>query len=499
LSFFSLALLLELIGVADCGDVDWRAGIRVFLNNIMLKIDHLNRRDFLRRGAAGLAVLGAAPLMLSAESGLAAEGWTSSGRKLNVACIGLGSQMNGLIQELVLLDQNIVALCDVDSARIEAAHKTHGAPLAPANAYKDYRELLKREKKVDAVVIATPDHWHAAVASRAIRCDKHVYCEKPLAHTVGEARYLRELARKSKVVTQTGNQGSASANFRRSMELVQAGMLGTVRDVYIWEPAHGWPNGVDRPAGADSVPEGLDWDFWLGPAPARPYKAAVYHPAQWRGWFDFGGGSISDFCCHNFSLPVRALELEYPNRIEVSGVALHKESFPKSCNVRFSFPARPGHAAVTIHFSSGGELPPEEATAGMPQTWGRVPDGGCLLVGDKGALSVGRWNNQCFLKLSDEPEFRSGLNHPVATRVAQTLPRAPHDRHMLEFIEACQGNGKTFSPFEVGGHVTEIGAAGLVALRLGRNIDWDGAGMKALGVPEANRLVRPQHRKGWGV
>lgn len=464
----------------------------------MPNLDDLNRRDFIRRSVAGLAVLSGGPLVLSSEV-RAAEIQTPPSTKLNFACIGLGGQMNSLLKELLFLEQNIVALCDVDETRIEAARKTHGAPLTKAKTYKDYRKLLEREKLVDAVVIATPDHWHAAIASRAILSGKHVYCEKPLAHTVAEARHLRELARKSKVVTQTGNQGSASSNFRRSMELVQAGVLGVVREVHIWEPAHGWPNGVDRPAGADPVPEGLDWDFWLGPAPARPYKTGIYHPAQWRGWFDFGGGSISDFCCHNFSLPVRALELEYPNRIEVSGVALHKESFPKSCKVRFSFPARAGHDPVTIQFCSGGELPPAEATDGMAQTWGRVPEGGCLLVGEMGALSVGRWNNQCFLKLKGEREFQSGSNHPVALSVAQTLPRAPRERHMLEFIEACQGGAKTFSPFEVGGHVTEIGAAGLVALRLGRDIDWDGAGMKAIGVPEAELLVRPQHRKGWGI
>lgn len=446
----------------------------------------LNRRRFLRTSAA-------AGLGLSV-SGLGRARATSPNEKLNLACIGLGGQMQSDLREAAALGHHIVALCDVDKARLGATQKAQEAQVQAAKFYTDYRQLLDREKSIDAVIIATPDHWHAMLATAAIQAGKHVYCEKPLTHTVAEARALGELAKRSKVVTQTGNQGSASGNFRRSMELIQAGFLGEVREVHIWEPAHGWPNGVDRPAGADPVPDGLDWNFWLGPAPVRPYKAGVYHPGQWRGWFDFGGGSIADFCCHNFNLPVRALELDYPNRIAVSGVNLRKESFPSSCKVRFSFPARVGHGPVTIFFTSGGERPPAEATVGMAETFGQVPEGGCLLVGEKGSLSAGRWNTECFLKLKSDKEFQAAANHPAATRVAQSLPRAPRERHMLEWIAACQGGPKTFSPFEIGGHITEIGAAGLVALRIGHDIEWDGPAMKSPGLPEADAFVKAQSR-----
>ena len=455
----------------------------------------LRRRQFL--GSTAKAALGAAAAPMLVRSGL--FGANAPSTKLNIACIGLGGQMQGLMKEVLLFEQNIVALCDVDTHRIEASRRNLGEAAAKVREYKDYRELLEREKSADAVVIATPDHWHAAISAAAIRAGKHVYCEKPLTHTVGEARQLRELSKQSTVATQTGNQGSASSNFRRSMELIHAGVLGKVSEVHLWHPRHGWPSGEDRPAGADPVPAGLDWDFWLGPAPARPYKQGIYHPAQWRGWYDFGGGSLADFCCHGLSMPVRALELDYPTRIEISGTELGKESFPKTCTVRFSFPARGGRGPVSIHFYSGGVLPPAAATVGVAETFGKVPETGCLVIGDQGTISAGLWNNECFLKLKSEPEFRTESAHPAATAVAKTLPRAPRERHLLEWIEACKGGQKTFSPFEIGGHITEIGNAGLLALRLGRDLDWDGAAMKASAAPEVEALVKPQHRKEWGI
>ena len=455
----------------------------------------LYRRQFLRSLAGTALGAATAPLLLRARL----FGAEAAGNQLNVACIGLGGQMQGLMKDVLLFGQNIVAFCDADAPRIAAAHKNLGEPVAKARGYKDFRELLEREKSVEAVVVATPDHWHALISAAAIRAGKHVYCEKPLTHTVGEARQLRELSKQSKVLTQTGNQGSASANFRRSLELIRAGVLGTVSEVHLWHPRHGWPSGEDRPAGEDPTPAGFDWQFWLGPAPVRAYKTGIYHPAQWRGWFDFGGGSLADFCCHALSLPVRALDLDYPARIEVSGTGMGKESFPKTCQVHFAFPARGARGPVAVHFYSGGVLPPAEATAGISETFGRIGETGCLLLGDKGTLSAGLWNNECFLKMKGESEFRAEGAHEASKAISKTLPRAPRDRHILEWIEACKGGPKTFSPFEIGGHVTEIGAAGVLALRLGRNVDWDGLAMKVPGAPEVDDLVRPQHRGEWSL
>ena len=405
--------------------------------------------------------------------------------------------MQGLMKGATELNHNIVALCDVDSNRIAESRKNLGAAGEKAKAYKDYRELLEKEKSVDAVIIATPDHWHAAICVAAIKAGKHVYCEKPLTHTIGEARQLAAVAKKSKVVTQTGNQGSASPNFRRSMELIQAGVIGSVSEVHLWHPRHGWPCGIETPTTSEAIPDGLDWDFWIGPAPMRPYQKGIYHPAQWRGWYDFGGGSLADFCCHGFSMPVRALDLDYPNKIEISGTAIAKDSFPKTCRVHFSFAARGNRGPVSIHFHSGGDLPDRQVTAGMKETLDKVPETGCLVLGDKGTISAGLWNNECRIKMKGETSF-NGINHDAAKPIPETLPRA-RGSHIQEWIEACKGQGKTFSPFEIGGHVTEIGAAGLVALRLGRNIAWDGATMTVKGSPEAATLVRPQHRGEWGL
>jgi predicted dehydrogenase len=459
----------------------------------------MNRRAFIRGSTKAVLGVAAAPLVYNGRL----LGGEMANSKLNIACIGLGGQMHALMKQLLTFEQkmNIVALCDLDANRIAEMQKTLAPALAKAKVYKDYRELLEREKSLDAVVIATPDHWHAAISKAAIQAGKHVYCEKPLTHTVAEARQLAALAGQSKVVTQTGNQGSGSDNFRRSMELIQAGVLGAVSAVHIWHPPHGWPNGVDRPEGADPIPEGFDWNNWLGPAPLRPYKQGIYHPGAWRGWYDFGGGSVADFCCHSFSMPVRALALSYPIRIEVSGTPLGRDSFPKACQVHFSFPARGNRGAVSIHFYTGGEkpcsvMPPSEVTEGLAETLDKIPTTGCLLVGDKGTLSAGLWNNECYVRMKGETSFM-GTNHEAVKSVPKTLPRARD--HLLEWLDACRGEGKTFSPFAIGGHVTEIGAAGLVALRLGRDIEWDGPAMVAKGLPEAAALVRPQHRGEWGL
>jgi len=442
------------------------------------------RRSFLA-GASKITLAAAATPMFVPSSVLGKDPPSS---RLNIACIGMGGRMGRLHRNLTACKQNIIAFCDVETGRA-ARHK--------GKTYKDYRKLLESEKSLDAVVVGTPDHWHAKICTAAIKAGKHVFCEKPLTHTVAEARALGQLARKAKVVTQTGNQGSASTNFRRSIELIQAGIPGKIREIHIWHPKHGWPSGVDRPAGEDKLPGGFDWDFWIGPAPMRPYKNGIYHPAKWRGWYDFGGGSIADFCCHSFSMPVKALGLEYPERIEVSGKGLGKESFAESCTVKFHFPAKGTRGPVTINFYTGGDMPPQEAMAGVKETFNRIDRTGALLIGDKGTIMAGLWNSQCLLKMKEDKKFRGGFIHDAAKGVPQTLPRA--HGHMEEWLDACKGkdNVKTFSPFEFGSHVTEIGSAGVVALRMQRNIEWDGKAMKVKGAPKAEALINPKPRKGW--
>lgn len=445
----------------------------------------LSRRGFLRNTGATAGSL----LILPGKSVRGQD--PGSTRKLNVAAIGMGGQIQGHTGRLLQLGHNIVALCDVDPGQIAASRERHGEGLAKARAYGDYRKLLQTEDSLDAVVIATPDHWHAPICKAAMAAGKHVYCEKPLTHTIAEARELRELSRASAVITQTGNQGSASGNLRRSMELISAGFFGAISEIHVWHPQHSWPSGVNRPEGSDPVPDGLDWDFWLGGAPVRPYKSDVYHPAKWRGWYDFGNGSLGDFCCHGFNLPVRALNLDYPSRIEVSGEGLGKESFAASCTVRYHFPQRGERRPVQMVFYTGGDLPPDRVTADLRSSFGSLPGTGCLLIGEKGQLQSGLWNSDCYVKLWDDKKFVGAGNHPAAKEIPVTLPRVKG--HLDEWVEACLGGPGVFADFDHGGHLTEIGLAGIVALKLQKDIAWDGERMQVPGLPEASRFI---HQKG---
>lgn len=446
----------------------------------------LTRRSLLKTAST------AAGSLLILPGGVLCGQEKKPGGKLNVAFIGMGGQIQGHVSGIIGLGHNVVAMCDVDAGQIAGSQKRHGEGAAKAVAYEDYRVLLEKEKSLDAVVIATPDHWHAPICRAAIKAGKHVFCEKPLTHTIGEARQLRELSKASKVITQTGNQGSASANLRRSMELIAAGFFGAITEIHVWHPPHGWPSGVDRPGGSDPIPPGLNWDSWLGTAPGRPYKTRIYHPVQWRGWYDFGSGSLGDFCCHGFNLPLRALNLDYPTRIEISGTGLGKESFAKACTIRYHFPARGDRGPVKLNFYTGGDLPAEDVTARLRESVGSLPSTGCLMIGDQGQLQCGLWNSDCNVRLNDDKRFVWAGQHPGAKGVPESLPRVKG--HLEEWVDACLGGPKVFSDFDLGGHLTEIGLAGIVALRLQKNIDWDGPNMKVPGLPEADQFIHPKDR-----
>jgi predicted dehydrogenase len=459
----------------------------------------LSRRRFLETATVlgGVALPGGLP---------SARAATKNGR-LAIAAVGMGGQMMAyLVRELEKIDQDIVAICDVDRRRLDAAagHER----LAKARAYTDYRELLEKEKDVDAVVIGTPDHWHVPIAIAALDSGRHVYCEKPLAHSVAECHALEKAARsRPQLATQTGNQGCSTEGFRRSMEVIRSGLLGQITEVRIWVPFHGWPNGVDRPAGSDPVPEGLDWEFWLGSAPSRPYKDRVYHPGQWRGWYDFGGGSLADFCCHGFQLAYRSLDLGMPTRVEAEADGLGHESFPTQCTLTYHFAAKGDRGPLKLIFRSGDKnLPPEEFTKG------HASPGGCIFLGTEGALSAGLWNTDCRVRLGNAAEF-GGTDQPEVAKIPKTEPRIDttglawdekkaaagerprwskvNNSHMFEWVRACAGECKTYSPFETGARITELGMIGLLALRLGRSIEWDAAARRVTGLPEADRLIDP--------
>jgi len=287
-----------------------------------------NRRSFLKTATlAGGAVVFGVPTLLRGQN---------LNSKLNIAVIGAGGK--GASDTDCCSGENIYALCDVDTRNCAKTLEKY----PQAKFYRDFRVMFDEiGKRIDAVDCATPDHLHAIAESHAMRLGKHVYGQKPLTQTIYEARYLRDLAHETGVVTQMGNQGSASDGLRRGVECIQAGIIGQVHEAHIWTNRPVWPQGMARPDGSDPVPDTLDWDIWLGPAPARPYKAGIYLPFKWRGWLDFGTGALGDMACHTVNLTFRSLALGYPTEIEATPVGgMNNESYPIGSKIRFQFPAR---------------------------------------------------------------------------------------------------------------------------------------------------------------
>ena len=476
----------------------------------------ISRRDFLYFSAlaAGGVAMGA-----SASSKPRA---ISANEKLNIAIVGFGGKGDSDAQWCS--SENIVALCDADQ-KIGAGVR---ARYPKATFYQDFRKMLEQEKTIDALDIAVPDHLHAYIASTAMEMGKHVYVQKPLTHSVYEARLLRKLAAKYQVATQMGNQGSAENGFRRAVEVIQSGIIGNVTEVYVWTNRPVWPQGIERPEGQDPVPEGLDWDLWLGPAPWRPYKGVVqgneaYHPFNWRGRLDFGTGALGDMACHTANLPFRALKLGYPTEIEAEIVGLTKDSYPLSSKIRFQFPAREGLAPVTFRWYDGGSRdpsaggrrfhdgsnkPPKEVLADVVALLDQTPGSGCLMIGDKGQIfSPDDYGTKFFLKLKDDKEFGNGPDHQAVRGIPQTIPRNRFINaesrgnsdlaHHLEWIAACKGGTPGYSNFDIAAYITEIILLGCVAIRAGKKLEWNGPNMLAKNAPEASQFVHPAFRKGW--
>lgn len=434
----------------------------------------------------------------------------SPGEKLNIGVVGVMGK--GKSDTDHCDTENIIALCDVDPSR--CAEQIAKYP--KAKFYTDWRQMLEKETTLDAVIISTPDHTHAVIASEAIRLGKHIYCQKPLTQTVHEARLLRKLASEHGVVTQMGNQGSAEDGLRRAVEVVQAGLIGSVREVHVWSNRPVWPQGMDRPTTSDPIPANMDWDGWLGPAQYRDFKKDAYAHFNWRGWQDFGTGALGDMACHTANMPFRALKLGYPTEIEAWSSGINTESYPLKSRIRFQFPERDGLPAVTFHWYDGGDAlpnnpnrhdgnnkPEKSVTAEIEEMMGEVPGSGCVLIGDKGKLfSPDDYGAKFFLKLSGDKELLNGKDHTAVKAVPQTIPRNafqgdPDFRHHQEWIAGCKGGPVPYSNFEIAGYLTEIILLGCIALRVGKKLEWDGPNMRAINAPEAARFVRRTNRKGW--
>ncbi len=447
-----------------------------------------SRRRFLAAaGAASAAALGS-PLVLLGANAVS----TAANDRLRLALVGCGNQGCSDLHNLLSCGVELVGVCDPDPKQVQrargVARRATGQAKISAKSYGDYRKLLDDAAAFDAVVIGTPDHWHAPLCKAFMNAGKHVYCEKPLTHSVAEARELRELTRRGKVVTQMGNQGSASASMRRCTELVKAGVLGQVREIHHW--GIGVAASEGNAPGEDPIPKGFNWDLWVGPSAMRPFNKA-YHPQHWRMWWDFGNGGLADFWCHAFNMPMRALDVGYPERLVVNLKDGHQIADKPA--VEFHFPARGDLPPLVLYWHGDGQ--PPAALIQPVADVGKVKSGGILVVGEHGCMYTGHWNNEGMIRLAGESRLKDVLYHPATKDIPQTLPRVTG--HYQEFVDACRGKGKTFSDFEIGGKLTEIGLAGCVAVRAGKDLDWDGEKMLASNAPETARIVHSVYRKNW--
>ena len=444
----------------------------------------MSRHEISRRQFIAGATASAAAFTIVPRHVLGGQGFQAPSDTLNIAGIGIGGRGRADLQ--ACRSQSIVALCDVDPGFAARTFREYPR----AHAYSDYRQMLDREPDLDAVIIATPDHTHAVIAMEAMRRGKHVYCEKPLTRTVAEARALAETARERNVVTQMGNQGHAGEGTRQIREWIDAGVIGTVREVQYWTNRPIWPQAIDRPTDAHHAPPGLDWDLFLGPARHRPYHPA-YHPFRWRGWWDYGTGALGDIACHSMDAAFWALELDQPTRIEAETTPLFAETAPAVCRITYEFPARGSRPPVRFVWRDGALAMPRPPQLVDGE---RLPGGssGQLFVGDDGVIAADMY--------ATEPQvFPTTLHNEVmASPPPMKYPRTPGV--YLEWIEACKGNGTAGSSFfDHSGPLTEVVLLGNLAVRTGKAIEWDAKQMRATNVPEANAFLDEEYREGWSL
>ena len=430
-------------------------------------------------------------------------------QSLSAACVGVGGKGGSDTSHIGEQGVSIVALCDVDQGTLTKK----GREFPDAQQFSDFREMLdKLGDKVDIVTVSTPDHTHAAAAVKAMRMKKHVYCQKPLTWSIAEARLMREVADEMGVVTQMGNQGTSEDGLREAVEVVRSGAIGDVKEVHVWTNRPVWPQGEGRPEGEDPVPEGLNWDAWIGPAPMRPYVKGVYHPFAWRGWLDFGTGALGDMACHTTNMPVMALELWDPiavTAVKNSGI-VENETYPASSTLKFEFPERGDYGACDFYWYDGGNLPGDDLIRQLPASFqqrvkeqreGGRKTSGAVLVGTKGLLfSPDDYGARYFLLPEDQYK-----NFKLPE---QTLPRIPFagtgdQRQKWEFVNTIRGEYEpgTMSNFGYAGRLTETILVGNLALRAGegQRIEWDAKNLKSTNVPDVNAFVSREYREGWSL
>lgn len=436
------------------------------------------RRDFLAVTAAGAVGSFAAPAIVRGRN---------LNDKLNMAIIGCGGRGGSNLRSVE--SETITALCDVDENYLSFASQRH----PKARKTTDFRRLYDHAGEFDAVVVSTSEHTHAFATLPALQLGKHVYCEKPLTHNVWEARIIREAAAKANVATQMGTQIHAGDNYRRVVELIQTGAIGAVSEVHVWvgrawglqSPEEARANGdivsvQDRPQEAETPPSHLNWDLWLGPAPARPFHSVYVPGPKWYRWWDFGNGTMSDLGSHWIDLPFWALKLDYPRTIEASGPPPHPELAPASMQVTYEYGQRDDRPPLRLTWYQGKNRPSLLAEGKIP-AWGS----GVLFVGAQGML-LADYGKHLLLPEEKFAQFK---------RPEPFIPSSIG--HHAEWVQAAKTGGPTTCNFEYAGWLTEANHLGNVAFRAGKKLIWDPVALRATNAPEADRFIRREYRDGW--
>jgi len=432
-----------------------------------------NRRNFLKVSA----VIGAGVYTSSvAGTGRA----VSPNEKLNMASVGIDGKGRSDSSDAGR-HGNMIAICDVDTDRLEKVARRY----PDAKKYTDYRKLLDEVgAKLDGITVSTPDHMHALVAARAMRMGIHCFCQKPMTHTISEARLLGELAKEKKLATQMGNQGTAGSELRKAAALLRVGAIGKVAEVHVWTNRPIWPQGGPRPAPAE-VPSTLEWGLWLGCAPERPYAEGAYHPFRWRGWWDFGTGALGDMACHTMNMPFMGLDLRDPTSVVAETSGHNGDSYPKSSKITFEFPANDWRGPITYYWYDGGNKAPLELLKGQ-----KMSGSGCVVVGEKANLFSGNDYGGGYKILGDvtEPEVE--------------FTRSPG--HFEEWVGAIKGGPEAVSNFpNYAGPLTETVLLGNLAVwaaaegGVGKKIEWDAKNLKPTNAPEVEKIVRKEYRQGF--
>jgi predicted dehydrogenase len=430
--------------------------------------NHTNRRDFLQNTA--LAGVG----FWVADTSRA-DDKPSANDRINFACIGVGGKGGSDTADAGKAG-NVVALCDVDEGTLHNAAKKHPA----AKTYTDFRKMFdEMGKSIDAVTVSTPDHTHAVASAMAMRLGKHCFTQKPLTHSLYEARRLAEIAREMKVATQMGNQGTAGSGLRKAAALIRGGLLGTVKEVHVWTNRPIWPQGGERPKEAQP-PANLHWDLWLGPVAQRPYGAG-YHPFKWRGFWAFGTGALGDMACHTMNMPFMALDLRDPTAVEAQSSGHNKETYPQWSIIRYTFPERDQRPALTMTWYDGGKLPDPALLEGE-----KPKSSGSLIIGEKGKLYSAGDNGGGYTLLGNlaEPKVE--------------YPTSPG--HFAEFVRAIKGGEPAMSNFpNYAGPLTETVLLGNLAVWAGKKVEWNAKEWKATNAPEVEPIIRAEYRKGYSL